>query len=88
MSVPASAVGVDSFYACHSRCCRRRAAGAQRLGARINYPTAGIPRTRDGREPDLSGLWQPASGGADPQFMDIAKDVKGGLPFRKWAADW
>jgi hypothetical protein len=66
----------------------------------INYPTAGIPRTPDGKpdlaapaprtadgKPDLSGLWQPASGGADPQFADIAKEVKGGLPFQKWAAD-
>jgi hypothetical protein len=66
----------------------------------INYPTAGIPRTPDGKPdlgappprtpdggPDLSGLWQPASGGADPQFVDIAKEVKGGLPFQTWAAD-
>ncbi len=66
----------------------------------INYPTPGIPRTADGKpdlsapaprgadgKPDLSGLWQPASGGADPQFADIAKQVEGGLPFRKWAAD-
>ncbi len=66
----------------------------------INYPTAGIPRTPDGKpdldapaprtadgKPDLAGLWQPASGGADPQFADIAKEVKGGLPFQKWAAD-
>ncbi len=66
----------------------------------INYPTPGIPRTADGKpdlaapaprtadgKPDLSGLWQPASGGADPQFADIAKEVKGGLPFQKWAAD-
>jgi hypothetical protein len=66
----------------------------------INYPTAGIPRTPDGKpdlsapaprtsdgKPDLSGLWQPASGGPDPQFLDIAKEVKGGLPFQPWAAD-
>jgi hypothetical protein len=66
----------------------------------INYPTASIPRTPDGKpdlsapaprtadgKPDLSGLWQPASGGADPQFADIAKEIKGGLPFQKWAAD-
>ncbi len=66
----------------------------------INYPTSGIPRTPDGKpdltapaprtsdgKPDLSGLWQPASGGPDPQFVDIAKEVKGGLPFQPWAAD-
>jgi hypothetical protein len=66
----------------------------------INYPTPGIPRTPDGKpdltapaprtpdgKPDLSGLWQPASGGADPQFSDIAKEIKDGLPFQKWAAD-
>src|ERR1700733_1203386 len=66
----------------------------------INYPTPGIPRTPDGKpdlsapaprtadgKPDLSGLWQPPSGGPDPQFADIAKEVKGGLPFQKWAAD-
>ena len=66
----------------------------------INYPTPGIPRTPDGKpdlaapaprtadgKPDLSGLWQPASGGPDPQFVDIAKEAKDGLPFQKWAAD-
>lgn len=66
----------------------------------INYQAPGIPRTPDGKpdlaapaprgtdgKPDLTGLWQPASGGADPQFVDIAKEVKGGLPFQKWAAD-
>jgi hypothetical protein len=43
----------------------------------INYPTPGIPRTRDGKpnlaapapktadgKPDLSGLWEPGSGGS------------------------
>ena len=66
----------------------------------FNYPTLGIPRTPDGKpdlaapaprtadgKPDLSGLWQPASGGADPQFSDIAKETKDGLPFQNWAAD-
>jgi hypothetical protein len=66
----------------------------------MNYPTPGIPRTPDGKpnlsapaprtedgKPDLSGLWQPASGGADKQFLDIAGEIKGGLPFQPWAAD-
>jgi len=64
------------------------------------YPTPGIPRTPDGKpnlaapaprtedgKPDLSGLWQPASGGADKQFLDIAGEIKEGLPFQPWAAD-
>jgi hypothetical protein len=66
----------------------------------FNYPTPGVPRTPDGKldpsaraprtsdgKPDLSGLWQPASGGADPQFSDIGKEIKGGLPFQTWAAE-
>ncbi len=66
----------------------------------IDYPTPGIPRTADGKpdfaaptpktadgKPDLSGLWEPASKGADPQFLDVAKNVKGGLPFQPWAAE-
>jgi hypothetical protein len=64
----------------------------------MNYPTPGIPRTADGKpdllaptpraggKPDLSGLWEPASKGPDPQFTDIAKNVAGGLPFQPWAA--
>jgi hypothetical protein len=66
----------------------------------IDYPTPGIPRTADGKpnlaapapkgrdgKPDLSGLWEPASKGADPQFLDVAKNVQGGLPFQPWAAE-
>jgi hypothetical protein len=66
----------------------------------LNYPTPGTPRTADGKpnlaapaprtadgKPNLSGLWEPVSKGADPQFLDIAKNVKGGLPFQPWAAD-
>jgi hypothetical protein len=65
----------------------------------MNYPTPGIPRTADGKpnmlapaprgadgKPDLSGLWEPASKGADPQFLDIAKNVAGGLPFQPWSS--
>jgi hypothetical protein len=57
---------------------------------------APAPKTADGK-PDLSGLWEPASGGSlapvagatstDPQFRDIALNVKGGLPFQPWAAE-
>ena len=66
----------------------------------VNYPTPGIPRTAEGKpnlsapapkaadgKPDLSGLWEPASKGSDPQFLDIAKNVAGGLPFQPWAAE-
>jgi hypothetical protein len=65
----------------------------------VNYPTPGVPKMPDGKpnlaapaprtadgKPDLSGLWEPASKGADPQFLDIAKNVAGGLPFQPWAA--
>ena len=59
------------------------AAGAQWF----NYPTAGIPRTPDGKadlsaaapkqadgKADLSGLWQPA----DILIGDLAKNLKPG----------
>ena len=58
--------------------------------------SAPAPKTADGK-PDLSGLWEPGSGGSlapvagatstDPQFRDIALNVKGGLPFQPWAAE-
>ena len=61
----------------------------------LNYPTAGIPRTPDGKpnlsapapktaagNPDLSGLWQSAS----VYVGNIAKDLKpGDVPFQPWA---
>lgn len=69
-------------------------------GQWLNYPTPNLPRTPDGKvdlsapvprtpdgRPDLSALWQPANGGADPQFRDIAVNVPGGLPFQPWAAE-
>jgi hypothetical protein len=61
----------------------------------LKYPTAGIPRTPDGKpnlsapapktadgKPDVSGLWQPS-----PQYIEnIGKDLKPGeIPFRPWA---
>ena len=65
----------------------------------FNYPTPGLPRTPDGKvdlsapaprapdgKPDLSGLWQPAAGGSDPQFRDIALNIKEGLPLQPWSA--
>jgi len=68
-------------------------------GQWLNYPTPGIPRSAEGKpdllapapraangKPDLSGLWEPASKGSDPQFLDVAKNVAGGLPFQPWAA--
>ena len=61
----------------------------------LRYPTAGIPRTPDGKpnlaapaprtpdgKPDLSGLWQSAS----VYVGNIAKDLKpGDVPFQPWA---
>ncbi len=60
----------------------------------LKYPTAGIPRTADGKpdltapapktadgKPDISGLWMPNGG----YIEDIAKDLKE-VPFQPWAA--
>jgi hypothetical protein len=53
------------------------------------------PRTPNGK-PDFSGLWEPigeanssfaGATGRDPQFQDVAREVKGGLPFQPWAAE-
>src|SRR5580765_3605757 len=62
----------------------------------LKYPTAGIPRTPDGRpnlsapapktadgKPDLSGLWLTQG----IYIGDITKDLKEALPFQPWAAD-
>jgi hypothetical protein len=77
----------------------------------LKYPTAGVPRTADGKpnlnapaprtpdgRPDLSGIWDiehnrpcPAGGCADmevgQEFVDIGWSLKGGLPYRPWAAE-
>ena len=64
-------------------------------GQWLNYPTAGIPRTPDGKpdlsapapkttngKPDLSGLWRPVGG----YVANIAKDLKADeVPFQPWA---
>ena len=64
----------------------------------LNYPTAGLPRTRDGKpdlaahapktasgKPDLSGIWLPT--GAS-HFQDLAVDLKPEeVPYQPWAKD-
>lgn len=81
------------------------------FGQWIDYPTANVPRTRDGKadlgaacprtadgKPDLSGLWTiPPTHAANPdfpgcgpiadEFANIAVGLKGGLPYRPWAAE-
>ena len=55
----------------------------------FNYPTAGLPRTRDGKpnlaaptpktadgKPDLSGSWIPTAGFS--HFLDLAADFEAG----------
>jgi hypothetical protein len=66
------------------------------LGAQWRYPTAGIPRTADGKPdlsapaprtgdgtPDITGLWMPGAG----YIGNLAKDIKPeDFPFQPWAA--
>ena len=66
-------------------------------GQWIYYPTAGIPRTKDGKanltgpapkapngRPDLSGMWRASSG---KYLADLAADLAPeGAPFQPWAA--
>jgi hypothetical protein len=61
----------------------------------VKSPTAGIPRTADGKpdllapapkladgKPDISGIWFPARG----YISDIARGLKpGDVPFQPWA---
>jgi hypothetical protein len=62
----------------------------------LDYPTAGIPRLPDGKpnlaaavprtpdgKPQLMGLWRPAPG----MVGDIARNLKGEVPYQPWAAD-
>jgi hypothetical protein len=63
----------------------------------LNYPTAGLPRTRDGKpnlaaptpkapdgKPDLSGIWLPSEGVR--HFLDLAADLKPeDVPYQPWA---
>jgi hypothetical protein len=62
----------------------------------LHYPTAGLPRTLDGKpalaaptpktaegKPDLSGIWLPAD---NTHFMDLAADLKPeDVPYQPWA---
>jgi hypothetical protein len=62
----------------------------------LNYPSAGLPRTPDGKpdlaaptpktadgKPDLSGVWLPVDG---RHFMDLAADLKPeDVPYQPWA---
>jgi hypothetical protein len=62
----------------------------------LHYPTAGLPRTPDGKpdlvaptpktaegKPDLSGIWLPAD---NIHFMDLAADLKPeDPPYQPWA---
>ena len=63
----------------------------------LNYPSPGIPRTKDGKpdlsapapktadgKPDISGLWEPPGA----YIGNIAKDLKpGDVSFQPWAAE-
>jgi hypothetical protein len=65
------------------------------LAAQWKYPTAGIPRTPDGKpnlsapapklpdgKPDITGLWRPGAG----YVGNIAKDMKPeDIPYQSWA---
>jgi hypothetical protein len=61
----------------------------------LHYPTAGLPRTPDGKpdlsaptprdadgKPDLAGIWAVPAG---TYFMDLAADLKDGVPYQPWA---
>jgi hypothetical protein len=77
----------------------------------LNYPTAGVPRTPDGKpnlsapapktadgKPDFSGMWgwetigPPCGAHCNDlqigwEFLNIAHNLKGGLPYQPWAAE-
>jgi hypothetical protein len=83
------------------------------FGQWLDYPTAGVPRTADGKpnlsaptprtadgKPDFSGMWgwdTPVPCGAHcsdinvqnigREFFNIAYRLKGGLPYKPWAAE-
>src|SRR5262245_55997334 len=64
-------------------------------GQWVKVPSAGIPRGPDGKpnlsapaprssdgHPDLSGIWE---SGTNKYILDIAADLKEGVPFQPWA---
>ena len=71
-------------------------AGAVVSAQWIKHPTAGLPRTADGRpdlaaptprgadgKPTIAGLWVPRP----TIIFDMARNLPGGVPFQPWAED-